>query len=275
MTIDQMITRAGVELVDPNHNRFTSAAIVYYLNDAQREFARLTRVCRKKSGALTVSTATPAASLYTLPSDFLELEVGGVWLQLDGGGEKRLPIVSLSELPDGWSTAGGTPTNALDMLELGITELRLYPYPDDGAAWAAATAYALGATARNNGNVYTVTTAGTSAGSGGPSGTGTGITDNTVVWEYTRPITDVRIYYSYQPADMVASSGTTTAIPQAYHLALVNYAVAKCLLTSRDDQDLKVAQVYMDMYSKDLAAAKLQTARRLANPRRDFYQEPF
>ncbi len=53
------------------------------------------------------------------------------------------------------------------------------------SAWASGTAYALGDRRHNDsGKVYQVTTAGTSAGSGGPTGTGTGIVDNTVTWAY-------------------------------------------------------------------------------------------
>lgn len=55
------------------------------------------------------------------------------------------------------------------------------------AAWAASTAYSVDNIRTKGGNVYRVTTAGTSASSGGPTGTGTSITDGTVVWEYIRP----------------------------------------------------------------------------------------
>lgn len=49
-------------------------------------------------------------------------------------------------------------------------------------AWAGNTAYVLNDVRVNGGIAYGVTTAGTSAASGGPTGTGTGITDGTVVW---------------------------------------------------------------------------------------------
>ncbi len=52
------------------------------------------------------------------------------------------------------------------------------------AAWAASTAYALGDRIINGGNVYLCTVAGTSAASGGPTGTTTDIVDNTVTWNY-------------------------------------------------------------------------------------------
>ena len=51
-------------------------------------------------------------------------------------------------------------------------------------AWAASTAYVVGQQVNNGGLVYRCTTAGTSASSGGPTGTGSGITDGTAVWTY-------------------------------------------------------------------------------------------
>ncbi len=51
-------------------------------------------------------------------------------------------------------------------------------------AWEPSREYDVGDRRTNAGNVYIVTTAGTSAGAGGPSGTGTGIADGTVVWDF-------------------------------------------------------------------------------------------
>jgi len=56
--------------------------------------------------------------------------------------------------------------------------------------WSASKAYVVGQQANLNGNVYRATTAGTSAATGGPSGTGSGISDGTVVWAYAGP-TDI------------------------------------------------------------------------------------
>ncbi len=61
----------------------------------------------------------------------------------------------------------------------------------DAVAWVNATPYVLYDHVTNGGNVYRCTTAGTSAGAGGPTGTGTAITDNTVVWRYVGPNTNV------------------------------------------------------------------------------------
>jgi hypothetical protein len=51
--------------------------------------------------------------------------------------------------------------------------------------WTVSTAWQLNETCLNNGKYYNCTTAGTSAASGtGPTGTGSGISDGTAVWEY-------------------------------------------------------------------------------------------
>lgn len=56
-------------------------------------------------------------------------------------------------------------------------------------AWQATHAYVVGDTVLNDGGkTYRCTTAGTSAGAGGPTGTGTGIADNTAVWAYVQAV---------------------------------------------------------------------------------------
>jgi hypothetical protein len=50
--------------------------------------------------------------------------------------------------------------------------------------WLASTAFAVGDRVSNGANTYVATTAGTSAASGGPTGTGAGIADGSVVWAF-------------------------------------------------------------------------------------------
>lgn len=50
--------------------------------------------------------------------------------------------------------------------------------------WTASKTYVAGMQVHNGGNVYNCTTGGAAAASGGPTGTGTGITDGTAVWAY-------------------------------------------------------------------------------------------
>jgi hypothetical protein len=54
-------------------------------------------------------------------------------------------------------------------------------------SWAATTSYLVGNKVINNAREYVVTVAGISAGSGGPTGTGTGIADGAAQWNYVGP----------------------------------------------------------------------------------------
>jgi hypothetical protein len=60
-------------------------------------------------------------------------------------------------------------------------------------AWTANTAYALYDKVKNGSNIYMVTTAGTSAASGGPTGRSFGITDNTVTWKYIDALENIQV----------------------------------------------------------------------------------
>jgi len=57
---------------------------------------------------------------------------------------------------------------------------------EDYADWQASTTYALRSHVENVGNIYECVTAGTSASSGGPTGTEAEITDGTVEWCFRR-----------------------------------------------------------------------------------------
>jgi hypothetical protein len=57
---------------------------------------------------------------------------------------------------------------------------------DANAQWTGSTAYDLRQIISNQGNLYECTTAGTSAASGGPTGTGDDIQDGTCVWVWRR-----------------------------------------------------------------------------------------
>ena len=83
---------------------------------------------------------------------------------------------------------------------------RLVTIGHQATAWAASTAYSLADIVRNSGNVYKCIKAGTSDGSGGPSGEGDEIVDNTVTWEYIR---DGGIQWGYAT---IASRSSTTVV---------------------------------------------------------------
>lgn len=85
-------------------------------------------------------------------------------------------------------------------------------------AWAISTAYKVGEMRYNDTNkVYVCTQAGTSAGSGGPTGTGTGITDNTAKWDY---------FGAWTANGADANDGSTWALAKATMAAAITAAGA-------------------------------------------------
>ncbi len=82
-------------------------------------------------------------------------------------------------------------------------------------AWAASTAYLLNQQVNNGGNVYRCTTAGTSAGAGGPTGTGSGIADGTAVWTYVGPVDMVLDNGNLNTGQAVQVTGFSITAPNA------------------------------------------------------------
>jgi len=98
------------------------------------------------------------------------------------------------------NTSSGTPEDIIEIARavLGNVEIEIIeaypahfdaivndPVTPDPPAWQPSTSYALSDKRSSFGNVYVVVVAGTSAASGGPSGTGAGIVDGTVTWNYS------------------------------------------------------------------------------------------
>lgn len=82
-------------------------------------------------------------------------------------------------------------------------------------AWAGTTAYALDAYVTNGGNTYSCQTAGTSAGAGGPTGTGTAIVDGTCTWNYvaTNTAPTLLVTFGTQTGDAGYGVSTVMATP--------------------------------------------------------------
>jgi lysophospholipase L1-like esterase len=103
-------------------------------------------------------------------------------------------------------------TGIPDYPSAGYTSLDGYDYVNgtnpagnllEGTLWVASNSYALGSVVDNGGKSYYCTQAGTSASSGGPTGTSTGITDGTAKWNYRWP--------AYMSVFASGTAGTNTA----------------------------------------------------------------
>jgi hypothetical protein len=125
------------------------------------------------ANAAASDTGTLLASI-TLPADWLGAASGGAVAQVGSWAA----TASASGLAGHFRIKAGATTHRQGLLS---------------QAWTAATAFLVGQHVHNGGNVYRCTTAGTSAGAGGPSGTGGSIADNTAVWAYVGPGPDLTL----------------------------------------------------------------------------------
>lgn len=111
------------------------------------------------------------------------------------------------------------------------------------AAWEASTAYAVGALARNGGNVYRATTAGTSAGAGGPSGEGSAIVDGTVTWRFcgtgTGALSASFSALDSGPVQALAFALTEIQTPVANWDAAINFFDAEIGAALETDSELR------------------------------------
>ena len=108
--------------------------------------------------------------------------------------------------------------------------------------WTASTAYSVGDMVQNdsNGNCYECVTAGTSAGSGGPTGTGSGIADGTAVWDYisVRPTVWMNNKMTVRNSDFRQNGGYSNYLISAF-LVGRNRAPDWIITNAGDVSDLK------------------------------------
>lgn len=140
---------------------------------ASLKTARMTAVRDAiNTGTLEIGTASMATTLASFTLNATAGTVSGSVLTLSG-----MPKTSAASNGGRAASARVRNSSAADQIT-GLT------VGMSASAWVASTAYAVGNIRANGSNVYRVTAAGTSAGSGGPTGTGASITDGGVTWEY-------------------------------------------------------------------------------------------
>lgn len=82
-----------------------------------------------------------------------------------------------------------------------------------GAPWRASVYKPLGVLVTNNGNVYQCSQAGTTNSSGGPTGTGTGITDGTCKWDFVHAVSNGDGVVQLGSGDPALQAVSTTTVP--------------------------------------------------------------
>lgn len=113
----------------------------------------------------------------TTGTKVVEFDLASDWAAAASAGAKSLSSTPISASAAASGTPGYFRLFASDGTTCHAQGLTAQP-------WAASTAWVLNQQVVNNGLVYRCSTAGTSASSGGPTGTGSGITDGTAVWLY-------------------------------------------------------------------------------------------
>jgi hypothetical protein len=274
MQFSEYQTRVREFLEDTNASSYgwSTDLIKQYINDALQDLVREAALYNVKSAALTVAAVQPTNAYYGLPDDFHAVNR----VENDG---VALVETTLQEQTTGWFLRSGTPTHYMVGEIGGYNNLRVVPYPAQPEQWVAATAYAVGDEVKNGSYNYVCVTAGTSAGSGGPTGTGTSITDGTVVWDYdsdyeSLALTDLVLFYQAHPAPLVNASDVPE-IPAGYARALVYYAVSMCYRRNFEDGDPRKAAEFLALYERELVSAKRGQARRFTNEVRDIPWERF
>lgn len=136
------------------------------------------------------------------------------------------------------------------------------------AAWAALTAYTTGQAVTNDtGKVYVCITAGTSAGSGGPTGTTADITDGTVHWMYAAAsgtvVNDVIVYNlmkAFNALSLALTCSLQGSVGSKTLRLLANAAGAFFDLENLTVAVMTLKQDHADPgVATDLAAIKLET----------------
>lgn len=124
----------------------------------------------------------------------------GIWdVSAGTGAPSQVVTFPFSTEHSGWGVSHAFLTAAGRFLVYCDSEHGAYLYSETSATWAqlvvgtrqpwqGSTAYAVGNRVVNSGNVYECDVAGTSAASGGPTGTGADITDGTARWDFVSAV---------------------------------------------------------------------------------------
>jgi hypothetical protein len=127
------------------------------------------------AGKLEIGTSSLASVLATITLN-------------DPSGTISGSVLTLSGFPKTAAAAAGGKALAARIRDSAdadcVTDLTVGLNGTVAPAWVGNTAYTTGLYRANGVNIYKCVTGGTSAASGGPTGTGTGITDGTAEWDW-------------------------------------------------------------------------------------------
>lgn len=142
-------------------------------------------------GVRTAIDAGGAAGKIELGTAAMALVLATVALGFSGAttGTVTTGVLTLAGFPRSDSAADATGKATVARVRTSanadvITTLTVGLNSTAAPAWAISTVYTAGQYRTNGANIYKCVTGGTSAASGGPTGTGTAIADGTVTWDF-------------------------------------------------------------------------------------------
>ena len=207
--------------VIPRSQSFTAAQIALELrvNNWIREYVR--KAALLNPVRTNIALADPVG-FFTDGTSSSNIPIGG-----NSGPQRAMTLDGIHPSPRGAMYYGYTVWQAAQQLLQGATPIypaRPYSQADgydvssnpggcmlEGTPWQASTAYVIGQLVTNDTSpvkVYTCKTAGTSASSGGPTGTASSISDGTVTWGYQNPA-GLSVFNSGTGGTQTAATGIT------------------------------------------------------------------
>ena len=252
-TLIDVIGSVRLAAQDGSDVRWAKATKTAAINETLFDFYSVTEACRKfctlaqSAGAVYIPAA--ADRLVRLLSNPQSPTVA-----------QPITAASIEELPyilgPTWSTQTGNPLRFIFPYELsaGVKTMRLAPFPAPASAWVADTAYIVGDYVYNGSYTYVCDTAGTSASSGGPTGTGANITDGTARWDYhsdslSIALTDLQVWAAVIPADLSGDSDVLN-LPPEYVDCIADGATAYLFREAGAAEDLQRASDFWQAYAE-------------------------
>lgn len=250
-TLIDVIGSVRLAAQDGSDTRWAKATKTAAINETLADFYSVTEIARKYC-----TLAQSAGGVYIPATADRLVRVLSLQSATVGGPITASNPAELYAAQATWDTQTGNPRWFIFPYELsaGVKTLRVVPFPAPADAWEASTAYIVGDYVYNGSYTYVCDTAGTSAGSGGPTGTSTNITDGTARWDYysdstSIALSDLKAWASIIPADLSADADVVN-LPPEYIDCIADGATAYLFREAGAAEDLQRAGDFWNAYAE-------------------------
>ena len=256
--VTDILTRARDTLADPNKERWSDDRLLRLLDEAQKDFARQSRLLKGYANIPLIQyTAT-----YALPED--------CWLITRAHyAERNLQLVSheaMDARDPGWYTRTGPYVEALVFDKRNEQEVRCYPIPDDSIVTSSYTFVQEGEPEYSGAGRFGVVTALDDYTFSSAFGTVTSLFDPTittesfnspygVVTDISETVGNIAIFYIRDPRSLLLLSDSLE-ISSRWDVALKHYVIGHAFLDDLDTQYQQRGATALQLYDRELALAR-------------------